>query len=64
MCPCLYLSLECELSCKLHREGLPEGQDVTKGAVFSSLGEKVEKHGKHTHHSHECNLDVFASYSI
>jgi len=32
-----YLSLESELSCKLHREGFPEGEDVTKSAVFPSL---------------------------
>ena len=47
MCPCSYLSLECELSCKLHREGLPEGQDMTKGAVLSSLGREKWGGGEH-----------------
>ena len=35
-----YLALECELSCKLHREGLPERQDMTEGTVLTSLGER------------------------
>ena len=32
-----YLSLESELSCKLHGEGFPEGEDMTQSAVLSSL---------------------------
>jgi len=32
-----YLSLESELSCKLHREDFPEGEDMTKSAVLPSL---------------------------
>lgn len=32
-----YLSLKSELTCKLHREGFPEGEDMTKSAELSSL---------------------------
>ena len=37
-----YLSQEHELLRKLYREGLPEGKDMAKGAVLSSLGTEVE----------------------
>jgi len=32
-----YLSLKSELTCKLHREGFPEGEDMTKSAEWLSL---------------------------
>ena len=37
---CIYLLLKCELSCKFHREGLPERQDVTKDTILN-LGREL-----------------------
>ena len=36
-----YLFLEHELSCKFYRKGLPERQDMTKGAMSLSLRREV-----------------------
>ena len=44
--------------------GFPRGTRCDRGCSTLEPGREVEKHGKHTHPSHECNIDVFASYSI
>ena len=55
--------------CKLHREGLPERQDMTEGAVLSSLGERGEKgmHGIIIYYrisSIKCHPQIVAAASI